>query len=196
MEDADAARAFGELERLGILLLQDARLASLATLIAGEPIRGSWWGHAAGSRIFHAAGALDHHSDVATFKLVDGKVCFVHRRLWPALYAIGTAGEPWQLERLDAAARDLWQRVEREGSVRASGKPAKALEQRLLAVSRQVHTESGAHASELSSWKRFAEEKGLSSGRRTAAEAKEEIENTVRAMAEGTAAKPKFPWPR
>lgn len=64
---------------------------SLAEAIAGEPIRGSWWGHAAGKRIFDALNEVDDDPDVLCFRLVDGKNTFVHRRLWPALARL--AGE-------------------------------------------------------------------------------------------------------
>lgn len=187
----DAERALAEIRRLGLLLLQDPRLPSLAALIAGEVVKGSWWGHPAGSRIFDAAGELDDHADVATFKLVEGKVCFVHRRLWPALIAVGSAREAWQLEGLDGDARALLERVEREGRVRASGKAAKALEARLLAASAQVHTESGKHATELSSWARFAEDREAGAPP-PLAEAKRELEAAVADMAAGGRAR--LPW--
>jgi hypothetical protein len=58
---------------------------SLAEAVAGEPIRGSWWGHPKGQEIFRALGAVDDSPDVLCFRLVDGKVTFVHKRLWPAL---------------------------------------------------------------------------------------------------------------
>jgi hypothetical protein len=64
---------------------------SVAEAIAGAPIRGSWWGHPRGQEIFEALGAIADSPDVKCFKLVDGKVTFVHRRLWPALVAL--AGE-------------------------------------------------------------------------------------------------------
>lgn len=189
----DAERALAELERWGILLLQDAKLPSLAALIADEPIKGSWWGHEAGSRIFDAAGLLDDHADVATLKLVAGKVCFVHRRLWPALVAIGRAREEWQLDGLDADARALLDRVEREGRVRASGKPAKTIEARLLAASAQVHTESGKHVTELSSWARFVEDRAVRPSP-ALADAKREIEAIVAAMNEASSARARLPW--
>ena len=37
-----------ELERIGLLLEHDKELPSVTLLVAGEPIRGSWWGHALG----------------------------------------------------------------------------------------------------------------------------------------------------
>jgi hypothetical protein len=58
---------------------------NLAEAVAGEPIRGSWWGLKKGPEIFRALGAVDDSPDVLCFRLVRGKITFVHRRLWPAL---------------------------------------------------------------------------------------------------------------
>ena len=58
---------------------------SLAEAVAGEPIRGSWWSHPKGSEIFLALGAVGDSPDVLCFRLVEGKITFVHKRLWPAL---------------------------------------------------------------------------------------------------------------
>ena len=58
---------------------------NLAEAIAGEPIRGSWWSHRKGSEIFLGLGVVGDSPDVLCFRLVEGKVTFVHRRLWPAL---------------------------------------------------------------------------------------------------------------
>src|SRR5262245_65698284 len=69
------------------MLLESARgpLPSVAEMIAGEPIRGSWWGHPAGHAIFDALNTLAESPDVVRTRLVNGKVTLVHRRLWPAL---------------------------------------------------------------------------------------------------------------
>lgn len=69
------------------VVLQAARgvVPSFAEHVAGGPIRGSWWGHAKGHAIFELATAVSAHPDVLVCKLVDGKVSYVHRRLWPAL---------------------------------------------------------------------------------------------------------------
>src|SRR5260370_37548577 len=69
------------------VVLQAARgpVPSLAETIAGGPIRGSWWGHAKGHEIFAVASAVSDSADVLVCKLIDGKVTYVHRRLWPAL---------------------------------------------------------------------------------------------------------------
>ena len=73
-------------ERHGIVL-QAARgpVPSLAEAVAGGPIRGSWWGHPKGKEIFRAAGAVCDSPDVLVCRLVDGKITYVHRRLWPSL---------------------------------------------------------------------------------------------------------------
>lgn len=69
------------------MLLESARgpLPNVAELVAGEPIRGSWWGHPAGHAIFDALNALAASPDVVRTRLVNGKVTLIHRRLWPAL---------------------------------------------------------------------------------------------------------------
>ena len=69
------------------VVLASARgpVPSLAEAVAGAPIKGSWWAHAKGQAIFEAMNVVSDSDDVRCFKLVDGKVTFVHRRLWPAL---------------------------------------------------------------------------------------------------------------
>lgn len=76
----------GFVEKHGVILASGrGSVPNLAEAVAGEPIRGSWWGHPRGTEIFRALGAVDDSPDVLCFRLVDGKVTFVHRRLWPAL---------------------------------------------------------------------------------------------------------------
>jgi hypothetical protein len=58
---------------------------NLADAVAGEKIRGSWWGHSKGAEIFDVLGAVADSKDVLCFRLVARKVTFVHRRVWPAL---------------------------------------------------------------------------------------------------------------
>ena len=58
---------------------------SLAQAIAGEPIRGSWWGHPKGNQIYMLLNDVSDSPDVMRCRLVDGKITLVHRRLWPAL---------------------------------------------------------------------------------------------------------------
>ena len=60
-------------------------MPSLAEAVAGGPIRGSWWGHPKAHEIFQVAEAVCESPDVLVCKLIDGKITYVHRRLWPAL---------------------------------------------------------------------------------------------------------------
>ena len=71
---AAVRQAVDALERTGLLFLHDARRPSLTALVAGEPIRGSWWGHPAGRRIFQVAGALEERGDVLFVPLLSAKV--------------------------------------------------------------------------------------------------------------------------
>lgn len=80
------AEGLAFVERHGIVL-QAARgpVPSLAEAIAGGPIRGSWWGHPKGHEIFRVAEAVSDSPDVLVCRLVEDKITYVHRRLWPAL---------------------------------------------------------------------------------------------------------------
>jgi len=84
------------------VVLQSARgpVPSLAEAIAGEPIRGSWWGHPKGHEIFRVAEAIGESSEVLVCKLVDGKVTFIHRRLWPALVKLASRFREDQLAKV------------------------------------------------------------------------------------------------
>ena len=78
-------------EKHGVVL-QAARgsVPSLAEAVAGERIRGSWWGHPKGREIYRAAQAVCESPAVLVCKLVDGKITYVHRRLWPALVKLAS----------------------------------------------------------------------------------------------------------
>jgi hypothetical protein len=83
------------LEEHGVLL-QSARgpIPNVAELVAGEPIRGSWWGHPAGHDIFAVLANLTDSPDVVRCRLVRGKVALVHRRVWPALVRLADRFPP------------------------------------------------------------------------------------------------------
>jgi hypothetical protein len=61
---------------------------SLSVAIAGGPILGSWWSHPRSHEIFELTRAIRGREDVLVCRLVNGKVTFVHRRLWPALVRV------------------------------------------------------------------------------------------------------------
>jgi hypothetical protein len=58
---------------------------NLSEAIAGEPIRGSWWGHRKGRASFRATRTLRDCDQVLVRLLVGGRITYVHRRLWPAI---------------------------------------------------------------------------------------------------------------
>ena len=72
------------------MLLESARgsLPNLAALVAGEPIRGSWWAHPRSREIYDTLNVVADSPDVLRMRLVGGKVTLVHRRLWPALVRV------------------------------------------------------------------------------------------------------------
>jgi len=65
-----------------------ASVPSLAQMVTGEPLRGSWWAHPKRNDIFRLSRAIRSSPDVLVCRLVDGKITYVHRRLWPALVAL------------------------------------------------------------------------------------------------------------
>jgi hypothetical protein len=73
--------------KTGGIVLEAGRgpVPSLADEIAGAPIRGSWWAHPKAQEIFVCSRAVRDSADVLVCRLVDKKVTYVHRRLWPAL---------------------------------------------------------------------------------------------------------------
>jgi hypothetical protein len=82
----DAAEALEFVEAHGVVLVA-ARgpVPRLTEAIAGEPIRGSWWGHPKGHEIYAVLEDVTASPDVLVCRAVAGKVTLVHRRLWPAL---------------------------------------------------------------------------------------------------------------
>ena len=96
------------------VVLQAARgpVPSLAEAIAGGPIRGSWWGHPKGHEIFRTAEAICESPEVLVCKLVDGKVTYIHRRLWPALVKLASRFRKAQLAK-------VWNEHTRSGAHRS-----------------------------------------------------------------------------
>ena len=109
--------AIAFVERHGVVL-QAARgpVPSLAEAIAGGPIRGSWWGHPKGKEIFHAAEAVGDSPDVLVCKLIEGRITYVHRRLWPALVKLAGRFRKEQLAK-------VWEEHTASGAHRARRTP-------------------------------------------------------------------------
>jgi hypothetical protein len=72
------------------VVLQSARgpVPNVAQFIAGEPIRGSWWGHPAGKEIFAILNIVDDSPDVVSTRLINHKVTLLHARIWPSVVRV------------------------------------------------------------------------------------------------------------
>jgi len=80
-----AKQAVAWIKKCGIAV-ESARASvpSLAHVVAGAPIRGSWWAHPKGKDIFRLSRVIRRLPDVLVCRLVDGEITFVHRRMRPA----------------------------------------------------------------------------------------------------------------
>jgi hypothetical protein len=149
------------LAETGVLLVQDATLPSVTTLVTGAPVRGSWWAHEQAHSIFDVLQELEPETTRA--RLMLRKQTLIDRRLHPELAAVGGERADWQLQALAAAGAALLSDVD------AAGRPVRAdaltvtgprgradvvrdLERRLLVATDEIHTESGRHAKVLQSW--------------------------------------------
>jgi hypothetical protein len=82
----NADEALRYLEVHGVVLASaKGPVPRMSEVIAGEPIRGSWWGHPKGGEIYSILGVMQESPDVLVCRVVNGKITLVHRRLWPAL---------------------------------------------------------------------------------------------------------------
>lgn len=187
-----------EIERHGVLLVTDPVLPSVTAIVAGEPVSGSWWSHPRAHEIFAVLTSLEEEQGVLRVKLISKKETFVHRSLWPQLFAVATSRDDWQTAGLSARARALLEKVEKYGAVRldeigrgfdrkALSRAARELEERLLVHGDQMHTEKGAHAKVLSSWRERATKMDVRFDGVDLASARALFE----ARTEG-----KLPWPR
>jgi hypothetical protein len=187
------ARIREALDRHGMLPAHDPMIPSITNLVAGRPIRGSWWGDPAGRQIYLVLNALA--AEVAWPKLLGGKVTLVHKRLWSQLAAVGEQQAAWQVAELGEIERNALAVVRERGEVSsddlkvpAGTKPGKVvteLERRLLVIAEQEHTEGGHHARLVRTWAHW-----LPGDRPDAASALADLE----AAAESLGAKSQLPW--
>jgi hypothetical protein len=203
-----STRVLDELVRHGLLLKSDPKLPSVTTLVAGEPVKGSWWGHPRSHEIFGVLEELADQPDVTLVKLISGKDTFVHKRLWNSLFAIGSSQEAWQLAELSSPARALFGTVISSGQIRTDqiqgpehtspkvvAEAARDLERRLLVQARQIHTDSGAHAKVLETWKHWASRLALTTpAQALAGRARQDFENILFELNREFNAKGRLPW--
>jgi hypothetical protein len=83
------AEAISFIKEHGVVLASaKGPVPRLTEAVVGEPIKGSWWAHPKSHQIFAIFQAVTHSKDVLVCRLVNRKVTFIHRRLWPALVRV------------------------------------------------------------------------------------------------------------
>lgn len=96
-----AAEALAFVEEHGVVLVSaKGPVPRLTEAIAGEPIKGSWWGHPKSHQIFAILEVVTESEDVLVCRLVKGKITLVHRRLWPALVRVAAHFPPNQISKV------------------------------------------------------------------------------------------------
>jgi hypothetical protein len=87
------------------VVLEAARgpVPSVVEEITGETIRGNWWSHPRSQEIFVVTRAIRDNGDVLVCRAVEGKVSFVHRRLWPALVRLAARFPAGHLAKIEEA---------------------------------------------------------------------------------------------
>src|SRR5688500_18757821 len=170
----DAATLERELSRLGLLLQHDARLPSATSLLAEQPIAGSWWGHPQGNRIYAALVEFERGAGKLAAKFVNRKITYVDRGLWPAFLCLALKRATEPADELSELARRLFELTLEIDSVRLDQPPVDAietlrersratreLEERLLVHCDSEHASSGAHVKRLRSWRVWAKDSGV-----------------------------------
>jgi hypothetical protein len=71
----------------------------LSEAIVGLPIKGRWWAHPRSHQMFRIFRELSDSPEIIVCRLVNDKLTFVHRRLWPALVRAARHFSARQLER-------------------------------------------------------------------------------------------------
>jgi hypothetical protein len=160
--DPHLSTVLTELEARGLLLASDATLPNVTTLITGEPVKGSSWGHPLARAVNEVIRALEQHEDVIWAPLINGKATFLHRKLWPAFLGVALGRQTWQVDGLSKGARMLLKSLD-EGSLDRSGdKQAVAeLEARLLIRSYTIVNDRAQKEQRLETWRAWMLRRGI-----------------------------------
>jgi len=161
LRDAREAAAFIEARQM-VMATAQTSLPSLAEVIAGRSLTGSWMAHPEAGRIYRILRQLIR-SGVISVPLVLGKETLIDSSLGPAVERIATDRQRIAKVRmkLTPLAQRLLAAVEARGQVRMDdwgvptqgARPARRLlERQLLVVGSSFHTESGYHTSLVVPW--------------------------------------------
>lgn len=191
------------LQEYGLLLVVDNEFPSYVTMITGEPIKGSWWGHPQGNFIYNSLNQFLDRPNILELKFLNRKTTLMEARHWGALVTIGSSEAPWQTLGLSALHLQLFNEVRTQGVLRTDeyrssltvseiGKLASKLEERLLIYSESIHTESGKHARVLYSWDELARERKVMVPDLTADQAQMYFELVLEDIS--AEKRPRLPW--
>ncbi len=132
---------------------------SFVEAVAGGPVKGSWWAHPLGKRMYVLSEAVADSGEVMVVKLLGGKRTWIHRDSWPLVLRV-VLDKEWRAERLarvNAEAAGQFQRIEKAGRVRAPPPaPTTALEKRMLVHVASEHSPSGRHVKVATAWNAWA----------------------------------------
>jgi hypothetical protein len=111
----NVAEAIAFIQEYGVVLASaKGPVPRLTEVVVNEPIKGSWWAHPKSHQIFAVLQAVADSEDVLVCRLVNGKVTFVHRRLWPALVRAAKRFSPAQIAQVHEEHTASGQHVTRE----------------------------------------------------------------------------------
>jgi hypothetical protein len=142
--------------------------ASFVEAIAGERVKGSWWGHPKGHEIFNLTGHVSR--ECISVRLVERKETLLHESLYPA-FARVVLDEAWRAPRVRGLSREAaailalveggttrMDEIARKRKAKASAlrKPRLELQEALLVHATEVHTERGHHVAVLLPWGEWA----------------------------------------
>lgn len=198
MTEAEALKiALAHLKKEKFLLLVDNRQPSLVTILTGEKLKGSWFGHPLGKVIYNTSNNLSAYKNLLVMKLIDGKYTYIAPELRDAAYSLGTYIDDWQEKKLTSSARKLLSALEKKGSLPVDAKnksDAALLEKLLLANGEQEHTDSGKHVKILLSWKQTARKLGHKVKKVPIEEARRAWENHIWSFNKKHRAAFRLPW--
>ena len=97
--DAATQRVLAQLEQRELLLQAGREFPSIANIVAGEEIRGSWWAHPKSNLVYWVCQDLEQHPRIAEARLIAGKVTHLWQTVWPHIAAIALSRAPWQIGR-------------------------------------------------------------------------------------------------
>jgi hypothetical protein len=158
-------------EQCGLVTLSPlGDLPSIVRLVAGDDATARWWSHPKGTAIFNLYQHLADRPTILVAKLVAGRVTLVHRRLWEPVLVLAQNRERVDaaLSRLSPHTLEAYHAVCRQGSVslrdaaallesdrRRLKRSVIALEKHALVLTRDEHTDTGAHDVSIQSWRHF-----------------------------------------